>query len=205
MLISEKYKFIFIHIYKNAGTSINGALLPFTSSIPFLPVLLSKFRIRLRQSQPYESHIHTSELIKKLGEERFKSYYSFAFIRNPWDWQVSLYSFMLKDKTHRQHNLISDFKEFEEYIEWRCRKEIRYQKDFIYNDDGKLLVNFVGRYENLEDDFRTVCSEIGVSRKLPKLNVSDKKPYQEYYNRKTIALVKEAFSPDIELFEYEFE
>ena len=55
------------------------------------------------------------------------------------------------------------------------------------------------------DDFDKVCSEIGVNAHLPRLNVSNKKPYQEYYSKKSIKLVSEAFHSDIELFGYDFE
>ena len=113
--------------------------------------------------------------------------------------------FMLKDKNHHQHNMIIGFSGFDEYIEWRCKEEIRYQKDFIYSETGQKLVNFVGRYENLNSDFDKVCAEISISAKLPVLNVSKKRPYQEYYTDKSIAMVREAFRPDIELFGYEFE
>ncbi len=205
MLLSEKHKFIFIHIYKNAGTSIARALLPYTSSIPYLPVLRNKLRVIYKFPEPYKGHVQAPELIKELGEERFNSFYSFAFVRNPWDWQVSLYCFMLKTKTHRHHKIVSELNSFDEYVEWRCREDVRYQKDFIYSQEGKLLVNFVGRYEKLNEDFDKVCSVIGVNTHLSELNVSNKKPYQEYYTKKSIELVREVFQPDIELFGYDFE
>ena len=213
MLISDNHKIIFIHIYKNAGTSIARALLPYTSRIPFLPVLRNKLKIIYSFPEPYKGHIKAPELICEIGQDKFNSYYSFAFVRNPWDWQVSLYSFMLRDKTHFQHELVKSFNSFEEYIVWRCSKKkewsstkrVTCQKDFIYSENGQKLVNFIGKYENLEHDFKKICSAIGVSANLPKLNVSNKKPYQEYYNNKSIQLIRDAFRPDIELFGYDFE
>ena len=58
--------------------------------------------------------------------------------------------------------------------------------------------------ENIEKDFQTICSQIGVSASLPKLNVSNTKPYRDYYSEKTMKLVQKVFEPDISLFGYTF-
>jgi hypothetical protein len=139
-----------------------------------------------------------------MGENTFNSFYSFAIVRNPWDWQVSTYSYMLKTPDHPQHKLVQGFGNFDEYIRWRCREEARFQKDMIYSKDGKLLVNFVGRYETLEADFKTICARIGISASLPRHNVSYRKPYQQYYKEDTKELVRQTFETDVSLFGYDF-
>ena len=57
----------------------------------------------------------------------------------------------------------------------------------------------------MNEDFKTICDNIGINVTLPKLNVSNEIPYQEYYNNKTRDLVARAFEKDIELFEYQFD
>jgi hypothetical protein len=153
---------------------------------------------------PFHDHINASELIEALGYETFNSFFSFAVVRNPWDWQVSLYKYMLRLKTHHQHEVVKKLGDFDEYIKWRCENEVKYQKDFIYSENDELLVDFVGRYENLDADFMHICSRIGISASLPRLNISNTKPYQDYYTEKTKDLVRQAFEPDIEAFEYSF-
>ena len=208
MLISKKRNFIFIHVYKNAGTSITCALNPFVQGR--LQRMTDRALRRINvwspffDTQPFHIHIKTSELIEAMVEESFNSFFSFAFVRNPWDWQVSLYRFMLKQKDHHQHLLVKRLGSFGDYIKWRCEGEVRYQKDFICSGRGELLVDFVGRYENIESDFNKVCSRIGVSASLPQLNVSNTQPYQQFYTDETRELVRRTFEPDIELFEYEF-
>lgn len=209
MLISEKHRFIFIHIYKNAGTSITAALLPFATNIWLYRAnsILRKYGISIPHyvdPHPYEGHITASELISRIGQSTFRTYFSFAIVRNPWDWQVSFYTFMLRNTHHHQHELTKNFRNFDEYIKWRCTEELRYQKDFVFSPDGTKLVDFIGRYEQLEDDFRSICSRIGISTHLPRLNVSKMKPYRDYYNKETIELVQRTFAPDIELFGYSF-
>ena len=207
MLISKKNNFIFVHIYKNAGTSITNALSPFALSQwqGIVHKALKKARLSSPfKPQPFHAHIKASEIIESIGREKFNSYFSFAIVRNPWDWQVSLYKYMLKNETHHQHELVTKLGGFDEYIKWSCENKVRYQKDFIYDNNNELLVNYVGRFESLGADFEQICSRIGVAASLPKLNVSNTKPYQEFYNEKTRELVRRTFNPDIELFEYNF-
>jgi hypothetical protein len=207
MLISKNKHFIFIHIYKNAGTSISNALLPFTTT-PLhrnFNKILKKVGVSIFDPQPYHAHIHAAELMRLIGRENFRSYFSFAFVRNPWDWQVSLYTYALKTPAHHQHEFTKKLGSFTAYLDWRCTEDIHFQKDFIYSPDGELLVNFVGRYEHLEADFREICIRIGISASLPHVNVSKEKPYQAYYTPGTIELVRKAFASDIETFGYDFE
>ena len=208
MLISKKHNFIFIHIYKNAGTSITDALKPFstTKCVRVVSRMLSKISIITPfNPQPFPQFVKASDIINAMGKEVFDTFFSFAIVRNPWDWQVSLYKYMLNNTKHYQHDLIKTHGNFENYIKWRCENEVRFQRDFIYSEDGELLVDFVGRFENIDAHFKQICSCIKVSTTLPKLNMSNEtKPYQEYYSLETKDLVRQTFDVDIELFGYEF-
>lgn len=165
---------------------------------------LKRFGVVVFDSQPYRKHAFASEIVSKMGYENYHSYFSFAFVRNPWDWQVSLYKFVLRDPNNHHHEIVKGFTDFSEYIEWRCAEEVRYQKDFIYSDSGDKLVDYIGRFEALENDFNHLCDQIGISASLPHLNISERKPYKEYYTPKTAKLVGDTYKPDIELFGYKF-
>jgi hypothetical protein len=205
-MISHKKKFIFVHVYKTGGTSIREALKPYCFNLEErLAWRMQKiWGLSRLVKKNWRFHLPASELIRRMGETKFDSYFSFAFVRNPWDWQVSLYSFMLKNKHHFQHKLVKGFRGFAEYIEWRCREEVRFQKDFVFSKDGRQLVDFIGRFETLEADFGHVCAQIGIKVTLPRLNESGHRPYQELYTPETQEMVRRAFEPDIKLFNYEF-
>ncbi|MCD4761342.1 sulfotransferase family protein [bacterium] len=198
MIISHSKKYIFFHIYKVAGNSIESALM----KKEFISHRLSRGIKRVfKLSLP--AHIRASELKDQIATDIFQNYHKFAFVRNPFDWQVSLYSYALEEKKHHQHLLRSKMKNFEEYIGWRINKEIRFRKDFVYDKDGESLVDFIGKYENLQNDFFEVCKKIGIRRVvLSHKNKSYHKPYQEYYNSKTKKLVYDAFRKDFEAFGY---
>ncbi len=160
MLISHSHKFIFIHVYKVAGTSINTALLPYTHSRSKKNKLKSLLRICPSYfNSDFNQHISAKELKLALPNKLFNSYFKFGFVRNPWDWQVSLYHFALQNPKHHQHDLIKRMHSFDEYIDWRINKDLRLQKDFLY-DGNELLVNYIGKIESLENDLKIICDKV---------------------------------------------
>jgi len=112
MIISHSKKFIFVHNYKVAGTSITDSLLKYSNPSFLGSSFADKIAIMLGRypriyANQFEGHVKAPELKRKLPKIIFDSYYKFGFVRNPWDWQVSLYTYMLKDETHHQHQLLN--------------------------------------------------------------------------------------------------
>ena len=226
MLISIKNKFIFIHNYKVAGTSIvkaleRVALLDPKKNICFMKIsedippllynrlteILYKINIKFKKRilPGFNSHITSKELKKQLPISVWNNYFKFGFVRNPWDWQVSMYHFMLQNKKHFQHDFMKNMKDFEKDIIWRVNKDKHLQKEFFYDDKGNCLVDFIGKFEDLEKDFNKICKKIGVKVELPFLNKSKrKKDYRKYYNEYTKKLIAEHFKEDIKIFKYKF-
>lgn len=215
MLISYSHRFIFIHIYKVAGTSIADSLGRYTTSLDrHSPALRFLRKLGIHRLVPRRSvrklraqrHATARAIRNDLPAEVFKGFYKFAFVRNPWDWQVSLYHFALEDASHRQHQLTKSFGSFEKYLEWRVNGHYELQKNFVVDDDGELIVDFVGRYETLARDFAKICDHLGIdSPRLPHRRSSSRGDYRTYYTPKTTALVAEAFRDDIESFGYQFQ
>lgn len=220
MLISEKHKFIFIHIAKVAGQSVTNALMPYAAK-PWQRSLnvLCPYRYQLKlysklkqyggisfMPQPFPDHVHSSIVREKMGKEVFRSYYSFAFVRNPWAWVLSNYTYGLSNPRHSRHDLYKSFDSFSEYLMWHCREDrkIKFQRDYVCDDQGNVIIDFVGKQERLANDFSIICKTIGVQTSLPTLNVSRHSNYRESYTNETRLLVRETFKEDIELFDYEF-
>lgn len=191
-----------------AGTSVRNALKPYDSSYDNSKGVIIKLKYKLGLlpkyfSNDYSGHITAKELKNDISEKVFNTYFKFGFVRNPWDWQVSLYTYMLKNKKHHQHELVSSFHNFDEYIDWRVHNDLHLQKDFFYDEQNNSLMDFIGKIENLDDDFNLINKKLGIKVVLPHLNRSrEHNAYLHFYSDKSINLVGDAFKEDIEAFGY---
>lgn len=208
MIISHSKRFIFVHNYKVAGTSVRSILNPHGNWSFRASTHLDKIKILMGiypkvYSNQFYGHSTLLDLKKRIPGRIFSSYFKFGFVRDPWDWQVSLYMFMLQQKDHPQHKIVSSMKSFDEYIEWRVNKDLKLQKAFFYDEEGACLADFLGRYESLRSDFKVVREKMGIKSDLPHLNASRKeRTYLNYYSISSIDMVYEGFKDDIETFNY---
>ena len=208
MIVSNSKSFLFLHVYKVAGSSIRRALLPYASkrlvSGQAVNYVLGQLGLPRLQSPLYNYHPRLRDVRDVMDHGDFDRLYKFTFVRNPWDWQVSLYHYALQSPRHPQFELMRSFGGFDDYLDWRVNEELRLQSDFISDEDGKLLVDYCGHFERLNDDFRAICGNIGIPYRLPFINQSERKPYIEYYTDKGRDIVQQAFAVDIENFGYRF-
>lgn len=163
-------------------------------------------RVGIRQFGPkfYPDHMTASDLIQQTSLEEFKSKFSFAFVRNPWDWELSHYKYILRKPRHENHDEVKRMGAFSEYVRWRCDQRFRLQRSFLIHD-GQRVVDFVGRFESLDTDFAKIARRLDISPKLKQLNRTRRTIYQEHYDAKTVDLIAQTFRADIEDFGYEFE
>jgi hypothetical protein len=94
---------------------------------------------------------------------------------------------------------------FPEYLQWLVRQGNVLQQDLLVDEHGRLLVDFVGRYERLEADFREICHRLNICAQLKSLNFSRHGDYRNYYDRRTAKFVADHFRDDIERFDYTFD
>lgn len=210
MLISHSNRFIFIHLYKVAGTSITKALAPFCNfkpSITHQPLSALKGRVlsNMFYSDSLLPHASAFEIKNAMGEKQFNQYFKFTFVRNPWDWQVSLYEYAKQTSHHHEHDLISGFKSFSDYIKWRVDGNFRLQSDFILSDKGDMIVNYIGKMEDISHHFEQICVKLELGKLiLPHSNSTKRKDYKAYYNSKDAQIIADVFEKDISRFEYSF-
>ena len=203
MIVCDEPKFVFVHIFKTAGTSVKRSLRRFAMPAwqEWGNVVLKRIGVPQFGPPRYPDHMRASELIAQIGAEQFSQYFSFAFVRNPWDWELSHYKYILKFKGHSNHAEVARLGSFSEYVRWRCDQRFQLQSDFVVSE-GKILVDFVGRFESLQSDFADVCDKIGVRAKLGQQNKTRRTRYQDHYDDRTAALIEQTFAVDIERFGY---
>jgi hypothetical protein len=208
MQLSHSHRFIFIHIFKTAGTSMRAVLDPYTERPGAR--LWRRFRTRLGSPPPPQypqltAHARAAEVREALPAPVFENYFKFAFVRNPWDWQVSWYHYIIQDREHHEHDCVARLSCFEEFLRWRIDHPVWHQRDFVTDEQGKELVDFVGRFESIHSDFEHVCAAAGIRSQLPHLNRSRHDDYRVYYSDRACFLLDEYSKGDIEYFGYRFD
>lgn len=217
MLLSHRYKFLFVHVAKTGGTSVRAALNTLRWRDPMYYMMLPAHKLSrlsghtLGTKFPRHSRIIAAK--EMLPEAFFNSLYKFVFVRNPWDLQVSSFHHIRRERPH----FMNGIDEFNEFMRWKFNPDRPYQyhidtslslqSDYVIDFRNNVLVDYIGRYENLHDDFEHVCQTIGVKLGLPhKRKANDrKKDFREYYSDDTAELVAEHFQKDIALFNYTFD
>lgn len=209
MLISDSHKFIFLRMRKVASRSMRAILQPLCIPRPSgrLQHALSRARL-VWDYHDYVFRAHESILSAKrrMPEENFHNYFKFAFVRNPWERLVSEYEFILRNPHHGRYKRVKQLGSFPDFIRMQVPRKDAYQVNMLCDRRGNMLMDFVGKLENLDEDWRTVCSRIGIAHQtLPRENVSDRKPYQDYYDEASVALVAKHWAREIELFGYSYD
>lgn len=185
-MVNHEHKFIFIHINKCGGTTIDTLF-----------------------SGDFAGHTKAFDYKKQYPTE-FKNYFKFTFIRNPWDRVVSFYHYQIKRKwDYYPFDETIPFKEFvKNWLKQMPRQTTLNTHpcyDWISDEHDELIIDFVGRVENFQKDFDIVCEKIGIPQcKLPHNNKTNHKHYTEYYDEETKEIVAEKYAKDIKYFGYKF-
>jgi hypothetical protein len=211
MLISHKHKFIFAHVWKTGGNSVRIALKPFSEEL--YPKKKSsvfnfnkKFKKEVCEPIKIDQHITLNEIQAILEPNKFSQYFKFAFVRNPLDLMVSYYHFITqKANNHPQKEFIQSLKGFEDYVKWSEENEmIRLsQHKFILDDQGKMLADYVGRYEHFQESFDEILKRLKIENiEIKKVNTSSHNHYLKYYNSTTEEIVRSVLSEDFRILKY---
>ena len=214
MIHSKDKRFIFIHVPKAAGTSINAAL---SLHDVFFPVrggnLAAKEKHAEKSGLPPASaalgeHASARQFIAALGRQEFDAYYSFGFVRNPWDVAVSWFHYRLINPTVGGHAEAQAAGSFENYVRRTLagadgRRWTGLQYPFLVDEADRLAVSFIGRYESLAKDFGAVATRLGIATlELDHFNQSYHAAWPQLYTRETFEIVRSLVATDAQLFGY---
>ncbi len=205
MVKSRSRKFVFIHIQKTGGVSVKTVL---NKNIPDARGFLG-------------THDPAINGLNRM-DANWEKFFVFSVVRNPWARLVSWYSMISQaDPTNIKPNhrfwqyIWREGPTFEDFLV-KCTDVIDdfdgqkcaafNQLDYLTDPDGRIIVDFIGRLENIKEDASYIFKKVGLEgSELPHRNKSKHGHYSEYYTPVLRDLVGERYYKDIEYFGYEFE
>lgn len=214
MPISHIHRCVFIHIPKTGGTSIESALGMFhrwqdENTESMFGLIQSPALKEKRWITDFLQHLSYSELATLVPSTTLARYFSFAWVRNPWERFASVYC-------NTDHNLIVraaaqgvtlkglSFADFVAATEGISHVHLQPQHSFVLDSEGRMQVDYLGRFENLVEDFHCVTRRLGLDIVLPHKNASRLSRYQDLYDSHSRRLVERRYGADIERWKYCF-
>jgi len=218
MILSHEHKFIFLRTKKTAGTSIELALSELCGPDDVITPLTREdearragrrgaqnWRLHSWWKSPcllkgawfkfsakdygFYNHMKAEEMRANIDPAVWRSYFKFAFERNPWDRQVSLYYHRYREKDDRPDFATIIHKD----------KKAHINNFGVYSIGGNLAVDFLGRFETLEKDLRFALDHVGLStaEALPDAKTRFRPgsvPYRDHYDEETRNIVTDWYA-----------
>ncbi|GAG91093.1 unnamed protein product [marine sediment metagenome] len=185
-VVNVKHNIIFIRVPRTASTSIGNVSFIGNGSHTTAIDIRNIIRRNLR------------------GGLTYKEMFKFGFVRNPWDRLVSMCFYKKNYGTHA-----IDKESFSRYVEKMDRNNLKLwrmaQWRYLCDKHGRIIVDFVGRYEDLQEDWEKVCDFVGMYEDLEQHNMGKQLHYKEYYTDESREKVSELYREDIELFDYKYD
>ena len=218
LIISHKYKIIFLRTEKTASTSLSKALIKqigdqdevitsFKGSwVKFMPIHPGGLKRVFPRQFGLHFHAHGRDVRKAIGAKIFDSYYKFAVDRNPWDRQVSLYFHRALRENYKNPDFARDLGS----PLYRALYYTKLRNWDIYSIDQKVVADQVLRYENLTQEIPDLFKTLGIdtNAKLSHANPGFgcmRPHYSTYYTDDIRNLVANWYSREIDALGYTFD
>jgi hypothetical protein len=220
-VISHIHKAVFVHIPRTGGQSIEHVFLRHLGLDQRMrSALLLREKTDSESGPPRLSHLTAEQYVEcgYLTQQQFRDYYTFGFVRNPWQRVISFYNYLGYATKCGFIEFVTDIlvnkliRELPWFILPQC--------EYLFDSENRQLVNFVGRFENIQQNFEIVCTTLGLPKiPLPLINQSpednnfesqllspDEKSaeYQKHYDANSQKIVTQIYARDIELLGYKF-
>jgi hypothetical protein len=207
MIISHKHKFIFFAVPKTATHAIREALREHTAEDDWeQQVLFGQQYLPIPELASIgHGHISVTQLRPHLPSETWDSYFKFGFVRNPFDRFVSTCFFLNRKNPRFNKNPTASMKQALSFDRFRQRVLVRPQVQQLTDDQGNVAVDFVGRYEDLQQSVDAIFDRLSLpATELPMKNTSQHGAFTEYYDDDLKSMVGGFYEKDLRVFNYDF-
>ena len=194
VMISHDPPFIFVHLTKTAGTSVDYTL---------------KHLAEIPEGKHKVKHETILQLLKQCKKDP-SEYFKFTTVRNPFDRLLSNYFYRVERlKDPKILDLDMSFSEWitgEKGYSFKDTMVKRTMYSWISDKKGNMLMDYIIRFENLQEGFSEVCQKIGVpAKELPHTFKTDHEHYSSYYSPEAVECVNKHYKKDLESFKYNYE
>jgi hypothetical protein len=179
-----------IHINRTAGTSIGRAI-----------------------GLPRKQHLTAREVIAMMGEADWERAYRFSIVRNPWDKVVSQYKHRVCTNQTGMGDRPIAFRDWvaatygpdKRLPYYDQPKMFQPQVEWLRDDEGRIRLDFVGRFEDLRGAYRQIATRLKLPHELPHCNSTARTDYRTFYDDRTAEMIGDWFAVDIARFDYRFD
>tara|TARA_B100000963_G_C22562870_1_gene642279 strand:- start:204 stop:860 length:657 start_codon:yes stop_codon:yes gene_type:complete len=214
MIISDKKKFVFIHIPKTGGTSIENSLLKYANlrqkivsyyPTKYLIYLINRSNINLLDNgNKWINGFHRHETIKYLNKsKKYNSYFKFTVVRNPYSWFASLYNYIQISKRHKLYEIVKNYN-LDEFLDLQIKKKIFRQTDYIFNKDAKYQVDRIIKLEKINQEIEILKKKFCIDLELLHLNKSKTANNIYFQNKESLNKFNKYFEKDFLELNYNF-
>lgn len=207
MIVSALHKFIFVAVPKTGTHAVRRALREHLGPQDLEQVGLfvtKKFPIpELARLQ--HGHLSLQQVRPYLRPEEFDGFFKFAIVRNPFDRFISYCAFMTRAQGEFDRDPRGVMRHFAIAAPPTHHILFQPQNLLLTDDQGRLLTDYVGRAERMQESYDEIARRIGIpTTTLQRVNSSKRRDYREYYDAELIERVAEIYARDLELFDYRF-
>lgn len=213
MIISPGRNYIFVHIPKTGGTALALALEARAQAGDILIGDTPKARRRRARLKGLQvrgrlwKHSTLSDIDGLVSAEQAAAAFTFTLVRNPWDRMVSYYHWLRgQDFDHPAVHLAKDrdFAGFLAAPETQVALRATPARHYMTAADGREYCRLFIRLEHLEEDAAPLWAHLGFTLEVTPANRSERGPYAEYYDARTVQIVADCAAEDIARFGYRF-
>lgn len=205
MIVSHRHRFIFFAVPRTGTHAIRTALRDLLDPDDWEQQSLTE-RVRLpvpALARIGHGHITFRQARACLPEAMWRQYFKFACVRNPYARFVSACAMLNRRNPNYAGNETSFMKRAMRVPRFRGRALVRPQWDMLVDERGALGMDFVGRYESLQQSFDEACRRLGIAPPaLTSGNATDHGPIVDYYDDELLDAVTAFYRPDFDALGY---